>query len=45
MINLTYLGKLIYVSIKIFGRFTIEDRKHTHDMGIDSKFAPLVRGE
>ena len=40
MINLTYLGKLIYVSIRIFGRFTMEDRKHTHDMGINSKIFP-----
>ena len=40
MINLTYLGKLIYVSIGIFGRFTMEDRKHTHDMEIDSKIFP-----
>ena len=44
MINFTHLGKLIYVSIWIFGRFTIEDRKHTHHMGINSKISPSSWG-
>ena len=44
MINLTHLGKLIYVSIRILGRFTMEDTKHTHDMRINSKICPSIYG-
>ena len=31
MINFTNLEKIVYVSIWILERFTMEDRKHTHD--------------
>ena len=44
MIYLTNLGKLVYVSIWVIGRFTMEDRKHTHHMGINSKISPSSYG-
>ena len=44
MIDFTYLGKLIYVSIQVLRRFTIEDRKHTITCKSIIKFAPLFRG-
>ena len=32
MIDFTYLAKFIYVSIGVLKRFTMEDRKHAHNM-------------
>ena len=44
MVNFINLGKLVYVSIRILGRFTMVDRKHTHNMGINSKICPSILG-
>ena len=44
MINFTNLGKLVYMCIWIFGRFTMEDRMHTHYMGIYLKICPSIWG-
>ena len=44
MIYFANLGKLIYMSIGIFGRLTMEDRKHAHDMGVYSKIGPSSYG-
>ena len=44
VIYFTNLGKLIYMSIGIFGRLTMEDRKHTHNMGVYSKICPSSKG-
>ena len=32
MTDFTYLAKFIYVSIRVLGRLTMEDRKHAHSM-------------
>ena len=44
LINFAYLTKLVYMSIRILGRFTIEDRKHTHNMRIYSKIFTFIKG-
>ena len=44
MIYFRNLGKLIQMSIGIFRRLTIEDRKHAHKMGIYSKIGPSSKG-
>ena len=32
MIDFTYLAKFIYLSIWVLRRFTMEDRKHAHNV-------------
>ena len=44
MVDLTNLGKLIYVSIGIFRRLTMKDRQHAHYMGVYSKIGPSSQG-
>ena len=42
LIDFTYLAKLIYVSLRILGRLTTEDRKHTHHMKIYPKIRTSI---
>ena len=44
MIDFTHLAKFIYVSIRVLRRFTMKDRKHTHDMRIYSKVCTSIKG-
>ena len=43
LINFTHLVKLVYVSIEILGRLTMEDREHTHCMRIYSKICTSIK--
>ena len=43
LIDFTYLAKLLYVSIRILGNFTMEDRHHNHYMGVYSKFFASIK--
>ena len=44
MIDFTYLAKSIYVFLGVLGRFTMEDRKHTHNMRIYPKIHTSING-
>ena len=44
MIDFTYLAKFIYVSIRVLKRFTMDDRKHTHNIEIYSKICASIEG-
>ena len=44
MIDFSYLAKFICVYIRVLRRFSMEDRKHSHNVLVYSKFAPLFRG-